>query len=136
VAFSIPDFNLSAELFTMVVPMNFLTKVSRGLIDCQLRAYGPELRAGFSGQINEFTVCYGGLAVLCPAGTDIRDSKCNGACDLIELPAGSGRFYLVLFVDDVAKGFPNEYRIGYLICCGPDDFAQILNMPYWPTPIP
>ena len=35
--------------------------------------------------------------------------------DLIECPAGSGRYYHLKFVDDVGKGFPNEYRFGLMV---------------------
>lgn len=31
--------------------------------------------------------------------------------DAVEVPAGSGRFYTVVTVDDVAKGYPTEYRV-------------------------
>jgi hypothetical protein len=30
--------------------------------------------------------------------------------DLVEVPAGTGRYYTVAAVDDVARGFSNEYR--------------------------
>jgi len=40
--------------------------------------------------------------------TDIRPM------DEVECPAGSGRLYNIRFVDDMHKGFPNEYRAGVL----------------------
>ena len=43
-----------------------------------------------------------------PALTDIRPA------DQIECPAGSGRLYSVRWVDDVHKGFVNEYRVAIL----------------------
>ncbi len=49
--------------------------------------------------------------LLVPKLTDIR-ALWNGVVeDLIECPAGSKRFYGVEQVDDVGKGFPNEYRL-------------------------
>jgi hypothetical protein len=50
--------------------------------------------------------------LLVPKGTDIRGSAAGGQLpDLLEVPAGSGRFYTVRWVDDRSKGFPNEYRM-------------------------
>lgn len=49
-----------------------------------------------------------------PKGTDLRTSWFGGTSDVVELPAGSGRFYNILDVDDIAKGFPNEFRIAAL----------------------
>lgn len=43
-----------------------------------------------------------------PAFSDIRPT------DQIECPAGSGRLYNTRWVEDVHKGFPNEYRVGLL----------------------
>lgn len=63
--------------------------------------------------------------LLCvPAGTDLRDSYTVSGKDLIECPAGSGRIYECLYVDDVAKGFANEWR-----------FALLAKVGQWPTPI-
>lgn len=64
--------------------------------------------------------------LLCvPEGTDLRDSTSVSGKDLVECPAGSGRLYRVHFVDDMAKGFANEWR-----------FAIIGKLASWPTPIP
>ena len=61
-----------------------------------------------------------------PAATDVRfDPGWDGPIDTVEVPAGSGRFYLVLDVDDVAKGFDNEYRV-----------ALIIPSLSWPFPTP
>lgn len=53
-----------------------------------------------------------------PKGTDIRpeDGLTNlaGSGDFVEVPAGTGRFYLVEVIEDVGKGFPNEYRSAIL----------------------
>lgn len=51
-----------------------------------------------------------------PKGTDIRGRYGLGLnnADTAEVPAGSGRWYTVLAVDDVAKGFDNEYRVACL----------------------
>jgi hypothetical protein len=49
--------------------------------------------------------------VLFPKLTDIRAIWNGVGTDIIELPAGSKRFYSVIHVDDVGKGFSNEYRL-------------------------
>jgi hypothetical protein len=80
------------------------------------------------------------IELLCPKLTDIRGHTAapfNG--DRVEVPAGSGRFYAVIFVEDVGKTFANEYRLAVL--------AQMTSLvigysgqPWgallWPTPTP
>lgn len=63
--------------------------------------------------------------LLLPALTDIRDYSSTTGSDSVECPVGSGRFYLVDYVDDLGKGFPNEHR-----------FALMEKLIPWPTPIP
>lgn len=59
-----------------------------------------------------------------PALTDVRMFPGQANPDVAEVPAGSGRYYQVFAVDDVAKGFINEYR-------------QAMIVPaLFPTPIP
>lgn len=66
--------------------------------------------------------------VLLPKDTDIRDSYCLSTTegDIVELPAGTGRIYITLYVDDSGKGFSNEHRIAILQKFGNS----------WPVPIP
>jgi len=63
--------------------------------------------------------------LILPMGTDIRDFKAPAGPDLCEVPANSGRFYDVAFVDDIGAGFLNEHR-----------FAMITGIPVWPLPYP
>jgi hypothetical protein len=52
--------------------------------------------------------------LLVPKLADVR-SNFNGAQpDLVEVPAGSKRFYEVDWVDDIGKGFLNEHRAAVL----------------------
>jgi hypothetical protein len=46
-----------------------------------------------------------------PKGTDVRGSWNGVGEDRVEVPAGSKRFYAVMSVDDVGKGWANEYRL-------------------------
>jgi len=63
--------------------------------------------------------------LLVNALTDIRDQFTAGGASIVEVPQGSGRFYDVVMVEDVAKGFLNEHRM-----------ALISKRGIWPAPIP
>lgn len=56
------------------------------------------------------------MELLLPALTDIRASYLPGPmpADLVECPKQSQRFYLVWYVDDIAKGFANEHRFAII----------------------
>lgn len=45
-----------------------------------------------------------------PFRTDVRGLSQTPTPDTVEVPAGTGRYYQVHRVDDVARGFANEYR--------------------------
>lgn len=89
---------------------------------CQLRAPG-EQQAGL------FIITPGNLSATWQAlfvkETDVRDINGGLRGDFIEIPLGTGRMYEVVYVDDVAKGFPNEYRM-----------AAVRKITPWPIPIP
>ena len=75
----------------------------------------------------------GQMWLLLPALTDIRSVVTfpgggGSKCDIVECPLGSGRFYLVISVDDVGKGFGNEFR------CAAIQATNLYGV--WPTPIP
>lgn len=64
-----------------------------------------------------------------PAGTDAR-SEAQGGSPIAEVPAGTLRFYRIVWVDDIGRGFANEHRLAILVQCG-------AGSPYhWPLPIP
>lgn len=133
-AFSLPTFNLVCNIHSGDVwpppPMRLSSP-------CNL-AMGRRVN-----QLNEpssggagFPIGVGPLLLL-PAGTDIRDASCGLVTDLVECPAGSGRWYQTGLVDDAAKGFSNEYRVAYLLkiyegVSGAGSWPGLL----WPTPIP
>jgi len=64
-----------------------------------------------------------------PKSTDIRMADPDGPGDLIECPLGSGLWYNVYAVVDVAKGFSNEYRLAAMVSMNTDR-----NM--WKFPMP
>lgn len=63
--------------------------------------------------------------LLVPPLTDVRDGAGPPSGDTVEVPAGSGRLYKVLYVDDLGKGFANEHRVAFIAKIWP-----------WPVPIP
>jgi len=68
------------------------------------------------------------MSLLVLAGEDIRGPQCGAPDVVIEVPANTGRFYQILGVDDIGKGFLNEHRVALLswtTAFGP-----------WPSPIP
>jgi hypothetical protein len=64
------------------------------------------------------------MVIRVAARTDLRPRSSSTGYDIIECPAGTGRYYGVVGVDDVARGFPNEYR------------QAIVAQQQFPTPIP
>lgn len=105
-AFLPPTFNLLCNIYSgpAVVPPFGAPRIANQ--PCQLRLYktGPIVNAaGFTSGMY--------IAILLPAGTDVRGGiGFQTMADLVECPAGSGRYYEVRTFDDVAKGFSNEYR--------------------------
>jgi hypothetical protein len=116
-AFRVPQFNLTCNVWRLGNPV---TNAPDLVTPAQLRASGKQS----SGQVGG-GVLYYVPEVLFPAHTDVRDSQCPGSEDTIEIPAGTGRYYVVNNVEDVAKGFANEYRQAVVVKSRP-----------WPIPIP
>lgn len=121
-AFSVPNFNLTVNIFSgssggggtpREVTVGNLS-MGRRLVATHENPVG--------GPLDVHTYVF----LLLPAFTDVRDAYgISGEADIVEVPADSGRKYGVFYVDDVAKGFPNEYRECVLI-----------KSPGWPEPIP
>jgi hypothetical protein len=86
---------------------------------------------------NNFDTTAASASLLVPPGTDIRDASCGAAAggDVIEVPAGTGRFYYAIYVDDLGKGFPNEHRVALLVKACSAVFSHFAGVD-WPTPIP
>lgn len=84
------------------------------------RSTGVRSRTGY-GTGDSVEAAY----LMLPAHTDVRDQRNGAQPDALEVPGGSGRFYLANHVEDVAKGFTNEYRM-----------VVLRVRPPWPTPYP
>lgn len=132
--FSLPEFPITCDVYTMLPTWDFADRVFRFTSVCQLRLYGQHIRFAPA-----FTTALGassaGSSLLLPPFIDIRDpSTAGGVADLVEVPSASGRWYLVEVVDDVAKGFANEYRLA--VIGKVFSSTGFPTFPAWPTPIP
>jgi hypothetical protein len=130
-AYSVPTFNLSVGVYTGP----WLTKVFRAFVPCNLRMGRGSLvilptdgngEAAYGIQPN----------LLVPAGSDIRDGSCYLEPDLLEVPAGSGRWYVAMNVDDVGKGFENEFRLVTIGKIYQGAGGGTYTGLFWPFPIP
>jgi len=115
-AYKVPTFNILCNIWHGLAPGT----VPTGPPDianqtCQLRAPGHSIGEipGVANREQDFWMP--GWALLVPKLTDVRDEFSGTFPDVVECPAGSGRLYLAKHVDDVGKGFANEYRTAYLM---------------------
>lgn len=122
-AFVQPQFNITCNIYTWPFALGNAPRTADQ--QCQLRAPAAN-NGGFGSGLLAVTQI---IQLLLPAGTDIRDIYCApiNAADIIEVPAGSGCHYQVMWVNDIGKGFPNEHRYATL--------AKTAAVP-WPVPIP
>lgn len=105
-AYTLPQFNLACNIGSGAVPAFFIPRISGQ--SCAL-VYGK--RVSEMTEVTTGTVATLIMHILFPAGTDVRGREVvGGASDLIECPAGTGRWYTVASVDDIGKGWPNEHR--------------------------
>lgn len=129
--FRVPSFNLTCNVWSRgdvpagPVDIGALPAPRIADLGCQLRASGKLSTAQDEAHWWVFSA-----VLLVPAGTDLRDDfSWDGVAinkpDFVEVPAGSGRGYTVVGVDDVGKGFANEYRT-----------AVIMKNAKWPIPAP
>jgi hypothetical protein len=126
--FTLPTFNLTCHIFTWVNPPG-PTAPPRSSPACNLQ-FARRLNEGQPTEIS-WGFPPGVMYLLLGAGTDIRSVCCYpgvNQTDIVECPSGSGRIYLVQSVDDVGKGFTNEYR------CAIVTPTQLFGV--WPSPIP
>lgn len=120
--FRVPRFNLVARVWhgTPAIPPAAAPDLSP---QCQLvwdrAADIPFVRSSTPFRLGHV------MKVRFPARTDVRDQNSTTNADVVEVPSGSGRFYLVFWVDDVGRGFANEYRQAMVMAIAP-----------WPTPDP
>lgn len=76
---------------------------------CQL-TYGRRVQVASTGGTATPGVLVLAMNLLLRPLTDVRGPQDVTSFDMVEVPAGSGRWYQVVGVDDIGKGFSNEHR--------------------------
>jgi len=130
-AFTVPTFNLSVQIYTGPWPVTSPRLTVMGNL-----AYGRRVQQVRVTDVGNQESYGGQETLLLPPLTDIRDGG-NGQQDYVQIPAASGRWYVVMLVEDVAKGFSNEYRAATVgkIWQGINGGGSFPGL-FWPTPIP
>jgi hypothetical protein len=85
--------------------------------ECQL-TYGSRVNVTSTGGTGSPGVLTLSMSLLLPPLADIRGPQDTVGPDFVECPAGTGRYYRVVAVDDIGKGFPNEHRSAQLFALG------------------
>lgn len=113
-AFVVPNFNLLCNIGASLAPGWPPSQLGVGLRlvnqACAL-VYGHRNNVASTGGTGSVGVPLMCMSLLLPAGTDVRGLQDSGGMpDVVECPAGTGRWYGVAWVDDIGKGYPNEHR--------------------------
>jgi hypothetical protein len=133
-AFELPVFNLNVDVYDGP----WLTKVFRLSVMGNLAFGRRENPNNISGAVVPGGNVVFLMTLLLPALTDIRVAMQSTPppMDVLEVPSGSGRWYGVLAVEDIGKGFANEHRCASIApiydSLDPVKFAGL----FWPTPMP
>ena len=111
-AFKLPTFNLTCNISAPDVPwVAGVPTAPFRLTDqtCQL-TFGRRVQVASTGGTTEVGVLTLTMNLLLPKGIDVRGPQDTVSFDMVEVPAASGRWYRVVGVDDIGKGFANEHR--------------------------
>lgn len=138
--FTLPQFPLSVNIWRggTDVQANRPDIVCDGnLVFPRRSEFGPTIVSDFAAAWQMLALGWVYMSLLLPPLTDIRfrDSGIGQEADAVECPALSGRFYIVIFVDDVGKGFANEHRHALLLRYTPDMVSLDGNPSNIPGPI-
>lgn len=133
-SFSVPTFDLVCDIYSGPWLSKSLRLPGHPCnLACGKRVQQQFLDSPFIGGSGAASLVMG---LLLPALTDLHDEYQGFPPDVIECPAGSGRWYQLQAFDDVGKGFPNEYRLGLVVKIGQTvDPVQFVGL-FWPTPVP
>lgn len=130
-AFVLPQFNLSVDLYTGP----WLGKVFRVSVMGNFAFSRRVQQQGQSFPDSSATKGSSQSILLLPPLTDIRGGVLSGPNDVIELPSGSGRWYQVFLVEDIGKGFPNEHRAAVVFQISSQANAIDYAGCVWPVPM-
>ncbi len=130
-AFTVPDFNISVDVFRGP----WLTKVFAFTADANA-SFGRRVLLQWQDAADvELVVGQSVCQLLMPAGTDIRSRIAAPANDIIEIPSSSGRFYQVAAVDTTARGFLNEHVMAQCLQVSVNIDAVRYAGLVWPIPM-
>jgi hypothetical protein len=113
-SFTLPTFNITVNIWRKGNPLTNPPDVVTPANLCR-----GERNSSPWGLGQTPTTDQGSMWLLCPKWTDIRDAKFLAGVDTVEAPAGSGRIYTVVWVDDAGLGFSNEHRFAEIVAKGP-----------------
>ncbi len=130
-AFTVPEFPLLCNIYDFSLPLG-APRIAN--VPCNL-AIGRRTQQG-----GELRGSAGGVGVpptlLLPGGTDVRDVASTPQWDIIEVPAGSQRWYQTSTAEPIGLGFPNWHVAVALTKASPNiDGAAYAGL-NWPTPDP
>lgn len=111
-AFQLPNFNLLCNITQPDVPGTPAVPTLPARIvnqACQL-TYGRRVQVASTGGTTSVGVLTLTMNLLLPKLVDVRGPQDTVSFDMVEVPAGSARWYRVVAVDDIGKGFTNEHR--------------------------
>lgn len=110
-SYTIPTFNLLINIWRGTTPITNPPDVTTmGNLAWGNRINNMTSRT-YTGGTPTVTHNSAAMTLLLPKLTDIRGLiPAFGQGDTVEAPAGSGRYYTTLYVDDIGKGFANEHR--------------------------
>lgn len=130
-AFTVPTFNLTVDVWNGP----WLTKSLRMSVQGNLTPGRRVQQFWLDFSIPELVLGALQMGLLLPAGTDLRTQYQGFPPDVLEVPAGSGRWYQLVDFDDVGKGFSNEYRFAVIQKIGNALDAALYPGLFWPTPV-
>lgn len=117
-SFVIPNFNLQFDAWTAdpqdvpTVPPAGGPRLSGQ--DCAL-VYGPRINGSSELTDGETDRVGNWMFLLLPVDSGLRGYENENGADIVEVPQGTGRFYLVRGVDLVGYGWPNEHKCAVLL---------------------
>lgn len=104
--FQLPVFNLKCRAWSNQ-DMTFPPRVTN--VDCNL-AWGRRVNVPSTGGTGFLGVPLVAMQLLVRSTADLRGQTSTTGSDAIEVPSGSGRYYICYYVDYLGMGFPNEHK--------------------------
>jgi hypothetical protein len=118
-AFPFPNLLLECNIYTYDVtapawPGIPIAPPRSSGVACAL-VYGRRVNVASTGGTGIQGVPLTAMSLLLSKGFDIRGLENNIGQDMVEVPAGSGRWYGVYSVDDISKGYASEHRTATIL---------------------